>query len=147
MERTLVLVKPDGVQRRLTGTIIERFERKGLFIRALKLMAISTEMAERHYAVHKGKPFFNDLIEYITSGPIVAMILEGNNAISTVRTMSGATDGSRAQPGTIRGDFCTGIQNNIVHASDSQESFEHESVIFFSNGEILDCRYMDEELV
>ncbi len=147
MEKTLVLIKPDGVQRRIIGNIIERFEKRGLFVRAMKLMLLSREKAEEHYKIHKGKPFFNDLIEYITSGPIVAIILEGKDVISVVRGMCGTTDGAKAAPGTIRGDFCTGIQNNVVHASDSQESYKHEHKIFFSNDEILDYRYIDEELV
>ena len=147
MERPLVLIKPDGVQRRLIGNIITRFEQRGLFIRAMKFLKLDLKQAELHYSVHKDKPFFRSLIEYITSGPIVAMIVEGNNSISVVRGMCGATDGSKAAPGTIRGDFCTSIQNNLIHASDSEESYQHEHKIYFSNTEILDWRYIDEELI
>ena len=116
MERTLILIKPDGVKRRLSGEIISRFEKKGLKIVALKMLVLSKERAEKHYDVHKGKPFFKDLVSYITSGPIVAAVLEGPGAISITRLMSGTTDGSKAQPGTIRGDYSTGIEKNIIHA-------------------------------
>ncbi|MEB3861705.1 MAG: nucleoside-diphosphate kinase [Desulfurococcales archaeon] len=137
VERTLVLVKPDGVERGLVGEVISRFERKGLKIRALKMLKMTREMAEEFYSVHREKPFFNDLVEFITSGPIVAMILEGDSAIEVVRLMIGSTDGRKAQPGTIRGDFALSIQNNVVHASDSQESFEREYKIVFSQEEII----------
>ena len=123
VQKTLVLVKPDGVRRGLIGEVISRFERKGLKIRALKMLWMSREQAEEFYSVHREKPFFNDLVEFITSGPIVAMVLEGDEAISVVRLMIGATDGRKAAPGTIRGDFALSIQDNVVHASDSPESF------------------------
>ncbi len=146
-ERTLVLVKPDGLKRRLAGEIISRFERKGLRLIALKEMRLTQSMAEEHYSVHRDKPFYRDLVQYIISAPILAMILEGNNAISVVRGMCGATDGSKAAPGTIRGDFALSIQNNIVHASDSLESYQHEAPIFFAEEEILLFSYGDEQLI
>ncbi|MHB8372750.1 MAG: nucleoside-diphosphate kinase [Thermoplasmataceae archaeon] len=145
-ERTLVLIKPDGVKRRLAGEIIKRFEMKGLKIVSLKLLRLTEEEAMKHYSVHKDRPFFNDLVSYITSSPIVAMILEGNNAISVVRNICGVTDGSKAAMGTIRGDFSISIEKNIIHASDSHESFEHESPIFFKNNELLNFEYGDEVL-
>ncbi|MCL4438862.1 MAG: nucleoside-diphosphate kinase [Candidatus Thermoplasmatota archaeon] len=145
MEKTLILLKPDAVKRRLSGEIFSRFEKKGLKIVGLKLMRLSKAQAERHYSVHKGKPFFNGLVEYITSGPIVAAVLEGENSISITRTLSGATDGSKAAPGTIRGDYSMGIEKNIIHASDSSESFEHEFPIFFSKEEVQEYNCGDEE--
>ena len=144
MEKTLILIKPDGVKRRLSGEIISRFEKKGLKIVALKMLVLSKERAEKHYDVHRGKPFFKDLVSYITSGPIVAAVLEGPGAISITRLMSGTTDGSKAQPGTIRGDYSTGIEKNIIHASDSPESFQHEFPIFFQDGEISQYQCGDE---
>ncbi|MEM0155941.1 MAG: nucleoside-diphosphate kinase [Thermoplasmataceae archaeon] len=147
MERTLILVKPDGVKRRLIGEILGRMEKKGLKILAAKMLHMTESMAQRHYEVHKGKPFYNDLVKYITSGPILAAVLEGNNAIQVVRIMSGSTDGSKAQAGTIRGDFATGIERNIIHASDSQESYDHEYPIFFKQDEILEFNYGDENIV
>ncbi len=146
-ERTLVLVKPDGLKRRLVGEIISRFERKGLRLIALKELQLTQAKAEKHYSVHKDKPFFKDLVQYIISGPIVAMILEGNNAISVVRGMCGATDGSKANPGTIRGDFALSIQNNIVHASDSTDAYQHEGSIFFAENELHEFSYGDEQLI
>lgn len=137
MERTLVLVKPDAMNRKLSGEIIRRFENKGLRILAMKMLLVSESMAKKHYEVHRDKPFFGELVSYITSAPIIAMILEGRNAISVVRSMCGLTDGSKAAPGTIRGDFSNDIQENLVHASDSQESYDHESDIFFSKSEIF----------
>ena len=145
MEKTLVLLKPDAVKRKLSGEIFSRFEKKGLKIIGLKLMRLTKSQAEKHYSVHKGKPFFNGLVEYITSGPIVAAVLEGENSISITRTLSGATDGSKAAPGTIRGDYSMGIAKNIIHASDSKESFEHEFPIFFSSDEIHEYNCGDEE--
>ncbi len=145
-EKTLILIKPDGVKRRLSGEVIKRLEQKGINIKGLKLMNLSKEKAEKHYSVHKEKPFFKDLVSYITSGPIIAILAEGNNAISVVRTLVGATDGSKASPGTIRGDFSISIDKNIIHASDSTESFNHEYPIFFNNSEILDFAYGDENL-
>ncbi|MEB3789728.1 MAG: nucleoside-diphosphate kinase [Desulfurococcales archaeon] len=137
VEKTLVLVKPDGVKRGLIGEVISRFEKKGLKIRALKMIWLSKEKAQEFYSVHKDKPFFNDLVEFITSGPIIAMVLEGDSAISVVRLMIGATDGRKAAPGTIRGDFALSIQDNVVHASDSPESFEREFKVIFTETEIV----------
>ncbi len=137
VQKTLVLVKPDGVRRGLIGEVISRFERKGLKIRALKMIWLSRERAEEFYSVHRNKPFFNDLVEFITSGPIVAMVLEGDEAINVVRLMIGSTDGRKAAPGTIRGDFALSIQDNVVHASDSEESFEREFKVIFSDDEVV----------
>ena len=144
MDRTLVLIKPDGVKRRLVGDILKRFEKKGMRILGMKMLLLSKEKAQRHYAVHKDKPFYNDLVNYITSGPIVAVLLEGNRCIEVTRLMCGSTDGSKAQPGTIRGDYSLSIEKNIIHASDSKESFDYEYPIFFSNEEILNFQYGDE---
>lgn len=147
MERTLVLIKPDGIKRRYIGEIIQRFERKGLKIIALKMIHLSKETAEEHYSVHKEKPFFGELVDYIISDPIIAMILEGKSALSVVRNLMGATDGSKAQPGTIRGDLANSIQMNLVHGSDSQESYEREVRIFFEQKDIYPFNVGDEDLV
>jgi nucleoside-diphosphate kinase len=136
-ERTLVLVKPDGVQRLLAGRIIARYEERGLKIVGLKLVHVDRELAERHYAIHKGKPFFEGLVSFITSAPLVALALEGPDAIAYVRTMNGATRPSEAAPGTIRGDFAVEMGQNLVHASDSPESAETELAIWFRPEELL----------
>ncbi len=138
VERTLLMVKPDGVRRGLVGEIIARFERKGLKIKALKMFKFTREKAEEFYSVHRGKSFFPGLIEFITSGPVVAMVLEGDSAISVVRRMIGPTDGREAPPGTIRGDYALSKGENVVHASDSPESAEREIGIVFSDEEIID---------
>lgn len=138
VERTLVLVKPDGVKRGLIGEIISRFERKGLKIKALKMLWFTREQAEEFYSVHREKPFFESLIEFMTSGPIVAMVLEGDMAVSVVRRIIGPTDGREAPPGTIRGDFSLSKSQNVVHASDSPESAEREIKVIFKDEEILD---------
>jgi len=132
MDRTLILVKPDAVARRLTGEIIARMERKGLHIAALKSMTIDEQTAKMHYAEHEGKPFFDPLVAYITSGPLVAMILEGPNAIEAARQMIGSTNGLEASPGSIRGDYALETRRNLVHGSDSPESAEREIEIYFS---------------
>jgi nucleoside-diphosphate kinase len=137
MEKTLVLIKPDGVQRRLTGKIIARFERRGLRIAALKLFHMSRGAAERHYAEHIGKPFFSSLVDFITSGPIVAMAVEGEGAIRAVRSMMGATNPLDASPGTIRGDFALVMSQNVVHGSDGPESAVREINAFFTPAEIF----------
>jgi nucleoside-diphosphate kinase len=137
MERTLVLVKPDAVQRGLVGTIISRLERRGLKMVALKMLWMDEALAKRHYAIHKGKAFFEDLVNYITSGPIVAAIFEGRNAVEVVRRTMGETDPAKADPGTIRGDFGLDIEHNLIHGSDSEESAQKEINLFFSEGEIL----------
>jgi nucleoside-diphosphate kinase len=137
MQRTLVLVKPDAMNRGLAGEVISRLERKGLKIVALKLMRVTAELAGRHYEMHKEKPFFGSLVEFITSCPIVAMVVEGRNAIDVVRQTMGQTDPAKAAPGTIRGDLAMDIQDNLVHGSDSLESAKREIDLFFSSGEIL----------
>lgn len=139
------MVKPDGVQRRLVGEVIRRFENAGMKIVAMKFMSVTRELAEKHYAVHKGKDFYDGLLEYITSGPVVAMVIEGGNAIERVRTMVGVTDPSKASPGTIRGDYAQSIGKNIIHASDSKETAEHEIALWFSHDEIVSYGISDEE--
>ena len=131
IEQALIVIKPDGVQRGLVGEILSRFEKKGFKIKALKMLNFSREMAEDFYSPHKGKAFFNDLINFIISGPVVAAILEGSYAISVVRSMIGSTKSYEALPGTIRGDYGLGVTDNIIHASDSKESFEREAKIIF----------------
>ena len=137
VERTLVLVKPDGVQRQLVGRIVARYEERGLKIVGLKLVHVDRALAERHYAVHKGKPFFEGLVAFITSGPLVALALEAPNAIGLVRTMNGATKPAEAAPGTIRGDLAIEMGQTLVHASDSPESAATELAIWFAPGELL----------
>jgi nucleoside-diphosphate kinase len=137
-ERTLVLFKPDAVQRLLVGRILARYEERGLRIAGLKLMAVDRDLAERHYAVHSAKPFFGGLVEFITSGPLVAAVLEGPNAIAVVRAMNGATRPHEAAPGTIRGDFALETAQNLVHASDSAETAATEIDLWFGSAELLD---------
>jgi len=130
-EQTLFIVKPDAVARNLVGDVISRFERKGFKLLKLKMFTFSQEQAEKFYNIHKDKPFFGELTSFITSGPVVAAIIDGNNAIATTRIMIGATKSFEATPGSIRGDFGLGFSDNIIHASDSQESFDHESRVAF----------------
>jgi nucleoside-diphosphate kinase len=130
-EQSLFIVKPDAVARNLTGEVIVRFERKGFKLVKLKLFTFSKDQAENLYGVHKDKPFFGELTSFITSGPVVVAIIEGNNAIATTRIMIGSTKSFEAAPGSIRGDFGLGFTDNIIHASDSQESFDHESRVAF----------------
>lgn len=137
MERTLVIVKPDAVQRGLIGPILARLERRGLRFAALKLMQITPELAARHYAVHKGKPFYDTLIEFITSGPVVVAVIEGNDAIGIVRNTMGATNPALAEPGTIRADFALEIGRNLVHGSDGPDTAAYEIPLFFAADEIL----------
>jgi nucleoside-diphosphate kinase len=137
-ERTLVLVKPDGVQRLLAGRIIARFEERGLKIVGLKLVQVDRELAERHYAIHREKPFFGSLVEFITSSPLVAMALDGPNAIAVVRTMVGATRPHEAAPGTIRGDLALETAQNLIHASDGPETAITELALWFRARELLD---------
>jgi len=137
VERTLVIIKPDAVQRGLIGEIIRRLERRGLRIAAMKMMQITPELARRHYAVHEGKPFFEPLITYITSAPVVVMVIEGRNAIEIVRRTMGATNPAEAAPGTIRADFALEIGRNLVHGSDSPETAAAEVALFFREDEIL----------
>lgn len=138
MDRTYVMVKPDGVQRNLVGEIISRFEKKGIKIAALKMMRISRELAETHYGEHRGKPFFGPLVDFITSGPVAAMVLEGKDVVSTARNMMGATDPLKAAPGTIRGSFGMDVGRNVVHGSDSNESAAREIALFFAPEEIIE---------
>lgn len=130
-EQTLIVIKPDAFERKLTGSILSRFENKGFVIRELKSYMFTKEKAEEFYSVHKNKPFFSELVSFISSSKVVACILEGENAINTVRLLIGATKAYDAQPGTIRGDFGLGITNNIIHASDSYESFIKEFQVIF----------------
>ena len=131
MDRTLILVKPDAFERGLTGEIVARFERKGLRLGAMKLMTVERELAERHYAEHAGKPFFGELVQFITSGPLVAFVLEGHEAVRAARQVIGATDPLEAASGSIRGDFALQVGQNLVHGSDSTESAARESALFF----------------
>ena len=137
MEQTLILVKPDGVQRGLVGKIIGRFERRGLKLMGMKFMQMSQALAEEHYGVHKARPFYNDLVNYIVSGPIVAMIWEGKDAIAAARSTMGATNPVAAAPGTIRGDFGLEIGRNLVHGSDSPENAVKEVNLFFDEAELV----------
>jgi len=134
MSQTLILVKPDAFARGLTGEIIARFERKGLRIAALRQMTVDTELAQRHYEEHEGKPFFSDLVEFITSGPLVAMVLEGEEVGPAARQVIGATNPLEASPGSIRGDFAIEVGQNLVHGSDSPESAAREVSLFFTGG-------------
>jgi nucleoside-diphosphate kinase len=138
IERTLVLVKPDGVQRLLTGRILARYEERGLKLVGLKLVRVSRDLAEQHYDVHRDKPFFGGLVEFITSGPLVAAVLEGPNAIAIVRAMNGATRPHEAAPGSIRGDFAVETAQNLVHASDSAETAETEIGLWFRPDELIE---------
>ncbi len=137
MEKTLIILKPDALQRGLAGRILTRFEDKGFQVLAMKAMAIPRELAERHYAVHKGKPFYDRLLAYITSSPVVVMVLQANNAIAVSRRMMGATFGSNAEPGTIRGDFSLSNSFNLIHGSDSPEAAETEIALYFKPEELL----------
>ncbi len=137
MEHTLVIIKPDAVQRGIIGEIITRFERRGLRIAALKLIHINESLARRHYAVHEGKSFYEPLIRYITSSPVVVMVLEGNNAIEIARRTMGATKPAEAAPGTIRADFSLEVGRNLVHGSDGPETAAFEIPLFFTEDEIL----------
>ena len=145
MERTFVMIKPDGVQRGLVGEVIMRLERKGLKIVAMKMMKVSEELATEHYTEHKEKPFFKSLLDYITSGPVVAMVVEGKNAVKVVRALVGATNPIEALPGTIRGDYGMDIGRNVIHASDSPESAKREISLFFNAEEIIDYSRIDED--
>ncbi|ARF15478.1 nucleoside-diphosphate kinase [Sporosarcina sp. P3] len=137
MERTFLMVKPDGVQRNLVGEIVGRFEDKGYQLVGGKLMNISQELAEQHYGEHKERPFFGELVEFITSGPVFAMVWEGENVISTARLMMGATNPKESAPGTIRGDFAVTVGKNIIHGSDSAESASREINLFFKEEELV----------
>ena len=131
IEKTLVLVKPDGVKKHICGEVISRFERKGLEVEAIKMIQVPEELAKKHYAEHEGKGFFKDLIAFITSGPVLAMVIKGENAVAAVRQINGATDPLKAVPGSIRCDFATSIDENVVHASDAPETAEREIGLWF----------------
>ncbi|WP_456044860.1 nucleoside-diphosphate kinase [Veillonella sp.] len=131
MEETLVLIKPDGVKRQICGEILTRYERKGLIIKAMKLLQTPKELAEEHYAEHKDKPFFGELVDFITSGPVLAFVLAGKNAVTSVRTINGATNPLDATPGSIRGDYALTMDSNVVHASDSVDSAAREIHLWF----------------
>ena len=136
MERTFIMIKPDGVQRNLVGEIVQRFEQKGFTLAGLKLMQVSRELAEKHYDVHKERPFFNGLVEFIVSSPVVAMVWEGEGVVTSARKLIGATDPLAAEPGTIRGDFGINIGRNIIHGSDAIETAQREISLWFSEDEI-----------
>ena len=138
MQQTLVLLKPDALERGLVGEIISRLEGQGLKIVAMKMIWVDGALAKRHYAVHEGKPFFDGLVEFITSGPIIAAVFEGEDAVAVVRSAMGETDPARAAPGTIRGDLAQDIGRNLIHGSDSEETAGKEIDLFFSKAEILD---------
>lgn len=138
MEKTFLMVKPDAVQRQLIGEIVSRFEKKGFQLVGAKLMQMSSELAEKHYAEHIGKPFFEDLTNFITSGPVFAMVWQGDNVVNTARKMMGKTNPSESDPGTIRGDFGVVTNRNIIHGSDSLESAEREINLFFNESELVD---------
>ncbi|NHJ47875.1 MAG: nucleoside-diphosphate kinase [Asgard group archaeon] len=143
-EREFVMVKPDGVKRRLIGDVISRLEKAGLRIVAIKMLKLTKKMAEEHYAVHQGKPFFDGLIKFITSGPVVAMIVEGKDAVKRVRKIAGATKPMEAEVGTIRGDYGMVIGRNIVHAADSPENAKIEYAIYFKEKDIVTNNMLDE---
>src|ERR1700730_7899102 len=143
MQRTLILIKPDGVQRRLVGAIVGRFERKGLRLVGLKLVQPSRELAERHYAVHKGKPFYESLLKFLAAGPTVALVWEGREAVAVARTLMGPTDGTKAPPATIRGDYAISVQNNLVHGSDSPENAATEIALWFKPEELVNYAMVD----
>jgi nucleoside-diphosphate kinase len=147
VEQTLVILKPDAVQRRLVGRVVQRFEEKGLIITGMKMMQISRALAEQHYGVHKSKPFFPGLIDYITCSPVVVMALQGHRAIEVVRSMMGATAGFQANPGTIRGDFGLSQTYNLVHGSDSPASAATEIALFFTEDELFDYNPVDAEWI
>ena len=146
-EQSFVMLKPDALLRRLSGKIISRFEERGLKITAAKMMLISPDRAERHYAEHAEKPFFKDLVDYITSGPVLAMVIEGEECVSLIRKMVGATNPKESDIGTIRGDYAIDTGRNIIHASDSLKSAERETSLFFNDSEICLYNLPDEELI
>lgn len=143
MQRTLILLKPDCVQRRLIGDVVQRFERKGLRLVAMKLLRASRDLAEKHYAVHEGKAFYDSLLQFILAGPTVAMVWEGREAVAVARTLMGPTDGTKAPPATIRGDFAISVQNNLVHGSDSPENAAMEIALWFRPEELVDYQLVD----
>lgn len=146
-ERTLVIVKPDGVQRALVGPILGRLEGRGLKLVALKLMAVPQSLAEKHYEVHKDKPFYGELVAYITSGPVIVAVLEGRNAVAAVRAMLGGTDSAAAAAGTMRGDWALDVLRNLVHASDSPETGRTEVDLWFSPADIVEWQRDSERWI
>ena len=147
MEKSFLMVKPDGVQRNLIGEIVSRFEKKGFKLVGGKLMSISQELAEQHYGEHKERPFFGELVDFITSGPVFAMVWEGENVIATARLMMGATNPKDSAPGTIRGDFAATVGKNIIHGSDSPESAEREIGLFFNEAELVEYSKLMNEWI
>ncbi len=147
MQRTLILLKPDCVHRRLVGSLLQRFEQKGLRLVGLKFVQATRELAERHYAVHKGKPFYESLLAFLTAGPTVAVVFEGREAVAAARNLMGATDGVKAPPGTIRGDFAISVQNNLVHGSDSPENAATEIALWFRPEELVGYQPVDSTWV
>ena len=143
MQQTLILLKPDAIHRRLIGAIVQRFEQKGLRLVGLKLLQPARALAEKHYAVHKGKPFYDSLLQFLTSGPVVAAVLEGREAVTVVRDMMGKTDGAKSPPGTIRGDFGISVQNNLIHGSDSPENAAGEIALWFQPAELVNYATVD----
>ncbi len=143
MQQTLILLKPDCIHRRLIGVVIQRFEQKGLRLAGLKLVQAGRQLAEQHYAVHKGKPFYEPLLKFLTSGPTVAMVWEGREAVTVARNLMGATDGTKAPPATIRGDFAISVQNNLVHGSDSPENAAAEIALWFKPEELVSYQLVD----
>jgi nucleoside-diphosphate kinase len=137
MQQTLILLKPDAVHRRLIGAVLQRFESKGLRVVGMKMLQADASLAQKHYAIHQGKPFYNSLLQFLTSGPTVAVCLEGREAVAVVRSMMGATDGAKSAPGTIRGDFGISIQNNLIHGSDSPENARTEIDLWFKPNELV----------
>jgi nucleoside-diphosphate kinase len=147
MQRTLILLKPDAIHRRLVGTLVHRFEQKGLRLVGMKLLQPDRGLAEKHYAVHKGKPFYDSLLQFLTSGPVVAVCVEGREAVAVARTMMGTTDGAKSPPGTIRGDYGITVQNNLVHGSDSPENAAIETALWFRPEELLSYTLTDSPWV
>ncbi|WP_426392714.1 nucleoside-diphosphate kinase [Mammaliicoccus sciuri] len=147
MERTFLMIKPDAVQRNLIGEVVSRLERKGLKLVAAKLFQANEELAKKHYAEHVEKPFFNDLVSFITSGPVFAMVVEGKNVVEVTRTLVGETNPTKAAPGTIRGDYGIDLGRNIIHGSDSNESAEREIGLWFDQSELNDYKLNNENWV
>lgn len=147
MGKTFLMIKPDGVQRNLIGPIVSRLENKGFKIAGAKLMNVSEDLAKTHYQEHQDKPFFGELVDFITSGPVFAMVLEGENVISTARLVVGSTNPQEAAPGTIRGDFGLTVGKNIIHGSDSPESAEREIGLFFDEGQVLDYNLINKDWI
>ena len=143
----MILLKPDCVHRRLVGAIVQRLEQKGLRLAGLKLVQASRNLAEQHYAVHKGKPFYESLLQFLTAGPTVALVLEGREAVTVARNLIGATDGVKAPPGTIRGDFAISVQNNLVHGSDSPDNARAEIALWFKPEELVNYQPVDSQWV